>query len=228
MIIMKTEKICRNFGIGHNAVKVLKDVDVTVEAGKLNMLRGRSGSGKTTLMNIMGGLDEPTDGRVWFCNECLNDMSKRKRDLLRCRDIGFVFQSVALMPHMTAYENVEYMLRIAGVDIDKERVDYCLERVGLSARAHHFPAEMSGGEQQRVAIARAMVHKPKLIFADEPTAELDSAMSMKVIELFKELVRDGETILMTTHDTNIMELADRIYTLEDGVIVGYNEGGEHA
>ena len=179
-------------------------------------------------MNIMGGLDEPTSGRVWFGDECITDMSKRKRDMLRCRDIGFVFQSVALMPQMTAYENVEYMLRIAGLGVDKERVNYCLDRVGLTARAHHFPAELSGGEQQRVAIARAMVHKPKLIFADEPTAELDSAMGLKVIKLFKELVSDGETILMTTHDTNIMELADTIYTLEDGAIVDFSAGGEQA
>lgn len=228
MMIMKAEKICREFKSGSNIVRALKDVDVTVEAAKLNMLRGRSGSGKTTLMNIMGGLDEPTSGRVWFGDECITDMSKRKRDMLRCRDIGFVFQSVALMPQMTAYENVEYMLRIAGLGVDKERVNYCLDRVGLTARAHHFPAELSGGEQQRVAIARAMVHKPKLIFADEPTAELDSAMGLKVIKLFKELVSDGETILMTTHDTNIMELADTIYTLEDGAIVDFSAGGEQA
>lgn len=139
---------------------------------------------------------------------------------MRKTQIGFVFQSVALIPMMTAYENVEFVLRLAGYKGDRrKRTEECLKLVGLGSRMHHMPQELSGGEQQRVAIARAIAHKPKIIFADEPTAELDSNTGLQVMKIFKELIeKQGVTIVMTTHDTGLMEIADCIYHIEDGEI----------
>ncbi|MBS7262446.1 MAG: ABC transporter ATP-binding protein [Eubacteriales bacterium] len=226
MDIMSTENVCRDFPSGRRKVRVLYDVSLKVEEGSLTVLRGRSGSGKTTLLNIMSGLDDPTSGRVFFADREFSAMAPALRDVIRARQMGFVFQAVALIPTMSAYENVEFMLRIAGKKADRARVLECLDKVGLSKRVEHFPAELSGGEQQRVAIARAMVHRPRVIFADEPTAELDSAMGMSVMKLFRTAVEEGTTVVMTTHDTNIMELADMIYTLEDGRVTDVRRGGE--
>ena len=148
-------------------------------------------------------------------------MSESAREALRRKDIGIIFQSVSLIPIMTAYENVEFSLRLAGYEGDrKERVEKALKMVGLGARMHHMPQELSGGEQQRVAIARAMAHKPKLIFADEPTAELDSGSAKMVMKIFKDLVTEEDvTIVMTTHDISLMGDADKTYVMEDGEVV---------
>ena len=202
----------------------LHQVSVSIPTGKLTILKGRSGSGKTTLMNILCGLDEPTSGSVLMEGKPLADMSDRERTRLRRTDIGFVFQSVALIPMMTAEENVEYALRLAGWKGDRQaRVRECLELVGLAGRAAHLPNEMSGGEQQRIAIARAIAHRPKLVFADEPTGELDTNTALQVVRIFKELnEREGVTILMTTHDKGFMEIGDRVYSLENGVLT--NDG----
>ena len=198
----------------------LNDVSVDVPRGRLTILKGRSGSGKTTLMNILCGLDQPTEGKVQVDGREVTDMSDSDRTLLRRRDIGFVFQSVALIPIMTAAENVEYALRLSGWRGNREeRVKECLEMVGLGKRMSHLPNEMSGGEQQRVAIARAIAHQPKLVFADEPTGELDTNTALQVVKIFKELNRtQGVTILMTTHDKGFMEIGDRVYSLENGVL----------
>nr|HML47498.1 ABC transporter ATP-binding protein [Clostridia bacterium] len=180
-----------------------------------------SGSGKTTLMNILSALDPPTEGCVWLGGRDIVAMSEGERSRLRRATIGFVFQSVALIPMMTAYENVEYALRLSrhGKGRD-ERVRECLRMVGLGQRMQHMPLEMSGGEQQRVAIARAIAHRPKVLFADEPTAELDTTTGLQVMKIFKELTRsEGITIVMTTHDPGLMEIGDRIYELEDGEII---------
>lgn len=203
-------------------VDALKDINVKIEEGKLTMLRGRSGSGKTTLMNLLGALDQPTSGKIYFKDQEITALSETKRDLLRRSEMGFVFQSVALISNMSAYENVEFGLRLAGAPAAerRERAEQCLELVGLGKRMTHRSHELSGGEQQRVAIARAIAHKPGLIFADEPTAELDTNMGLLVMQLFKKLVaEEGLTILMTTHDPNMVELADHVYVLDDGVIV---------
>ncbi len=203
-------------------VDALKDINVKIEEGKLTMLRGRSGSGKTTLMNLLGALDQPTSGKIYFKDQEITALSEAKRDLLRRSEMGFVFQSVALISNMSAYENVEFGLRLAGAPAAerRERAEQCLELVGLGKRMTHRSHELSGGEQQRVAIARAIAHKPGLIFADEPTAELDTNMGLLVMQLFKKLVaEEGLTILMTTHDPNMVELADHVYVLDDGVIV---------
>ncbi len=199
----------------------LKGVDIQVPRGRLTILKGRSGSGKTTLMNILSGLDQATEGEVVFDDKNLGPMSEEARTGLRRRDIGFVFQSVALIPIMTAAENVDYALRLAGWKGDrKERVRECLDLVGLSKRMAHLPSEMSGGEQQRVAIARAIAHGPKLVFADEPTGELDTNTALQVVKIFKELNESqGVSIVMTTHDRGFMEIGDRVYALENGEIV---------
>lgn len=199
----------------------LRDINVTIPRGKLTILRGRSGSGKTTLMNILSALDYPKEGSVVFEGQNLEKMSGAEREAFRKMNVGFVFQSVALIPMMTAYENVEFILRLAKYgDSRQKRTEECLRLVGLGQRMHHMPQELSGGEQQRVAIARAIAHRPKIIFADEPTAELDTATGMQVMKIFRELIsREGVTIVMSTHDLGLLDIADCIYHLEDGEIV---------
>ncbi len=199
----------------------LKHINMEIPQGKLTIFRGRSGSGKTTLMNIIGALDQPTEGSVVFDGEELTKLDEEQASRLRRTKIGFVFQSVALIPMMTAYENVEYSLRLADYEGDrKARVEECLKMVGLADRMQHMPEELSGGEQQRVAIARAIAHKPGVIFADEPTAELDSSTGLQVVKIFKDLIgQDGITIVMTTHDVGLMDFGDKVYELEDGEII---------
>jgi putative ABC transport system ATP-binding protein len=189
--------------------------------GALTILKGRSGSGKTTLLNIIGSLDEPTQGQVFFGGKEITGMDEGKRTRLRRTEIGFVFQSVALIPMMSALENVEYALRLTRYKGDRTaRAVECLKLLGLGQRMHHLPQELSGGEQQRVAIARAIAHKPQVIFADEPTGELDTNTGLQVVKIFKELTEsEGVTIIMTTHDPGLMELGDAVYELEDGEIV---------
>ena len=221
-MILRTEDVCKTYRSGDTVVEALKNIRVNIQPGKLTMLRGRSGSGKTTLMNLLGALDQPTSGKIYFKDQEITSLPEAKRDLLRRREMGFVFQSVALISNMSAYENVEFGLRLAGVPAAERRAraEACLELVGLGKRMTHRSHELSGGEQQRVAIARAIAHKPGLIFADEPTAELDTNMGLLVMQLFKKLVaEEGLTILMTTHDPNMVELADHVYVLEDGVII---------
>lgn len=220
--IILAENVVRKFQSGRDTIVALKGINASIEQGKLTILRGRSGSGKTTLMNIMGALDKPTSGRILFDGIDISKMSEKECNRIRKTNIGFVFQSVALIAMMSAYENVEFMLRVAGVDAKtrKSRAEECLHLVGLSKRLHHRPNELSGGEQQRVAVARAMAHKPKIVFADEPTAELDTHMGLQVVKLFKDMISaEGITVLMTTHDPGMMEIADRIYTLEGGEII---------
>ena len=173
--IIITENLCRDFYSGREVVHALKKVSLKIESEKLNVLRGRSGSGKTTLINLLGGLDSPTKGNIFFKSNEITNMQTSKRDELRKKSFGFIFQSVAIISVMSAYENVEFGLRIAGFDskFRKERAEECLAMVGLGKRMHHRAHELSGGEQQRVAIARAIAHRPGVIFADEPTAELE-------------------------------------------------------
>lgn len=217
-----TEDVRQSFLIaGGRELTVLKNININIPEGKLTMLRGRSGSGKTTLMNILGALDYPKSGRVLFAGSPIEKMTEKEREKIRKMQMGFVFQSVALIPMMTAYENVEFVLRLAGYRGDRrKRTTECLKLVGLGGRMHHMPQELSGGEQQRVAIARAIAHKPRIIFADEPTAELDSGTGLQIMKIFKELnEQQGVTIVMTTHDTGLLEIADCIYQIEDGEIV---------
>ena len=220
--IIELINIKRSFRVGSETIYALKGINLSIEKGKLTMLCGPSGSGKTTLMNIAGALDKPNEGKVIFNGQDIATLSKSENDYLRRNKIAFVFQSVALMSLMSAYENVEYGLRINKIPIHdrKKRVEECLDMVGLLKRAKHMPGEMSGGEQQRVAIARAIAHRPEIIFADEPTAELDSTMGLHVVKLLKKMIeKEKLTVVMTTHDQDIAQFADVQYRMQDGDII---------
>ncbi|MFC5529484.1 ABC transporter ATP-binding protein [Cohnella yongneupensis] len=222
--ILQATGIKRVFGKGNAAVTALADIHLDIPAGSMVALKGRSGSGKTTLLNILSSLDEPTEGKVVFRGREITGLSSAERNALRRKEIGLVFQSFGLVPLMSAYENVEFGMRIAGKSLkdNREAVERALERVGMRERMKHRPTELSGGEQQRVAIARAIVHEPDLLIADEPTAELDSRMGLQVMRVFRELVQhSGMTVVMTTHDPGIMELVDHVIALEDGKIASY-------
>ncbi|MNM81380.1 putative ABC transporter ATP-binding protein [compost metagenome] len=219
---IQTVGITRVFGRGSGAVTVLKGVDMTIPMGQMTAFIGRSGSGKTTLINLLGALDQPTEGSIQIDNQMITEMTDKEREQLRRSQIGLVFQSFALIPLMTAYENVEFVLRIAGYSAKerKKAALEALEQVGLTSRMHHRPFEMSGGEQQRIAIARAIAHKPKLILADEPTAELDSITGIKIMKVFRDLINEyGLSVILTSHDPEIIEIVDQVYELEDGLIV---------
>jgi putative ABC transport system ATP-binding protein len=220
--IIKTESLYRQFKSGNEIVHALKNINISIMPHSLTILRGRSGSGKTTLINLLGAMDQPTSGQIFFDAKDITKLSEGKRDELRRTNIGFVFQSGALISNMTAYENVEFGLRIAGIKSNerKSRAEECLNLVGLSKRMSHFPHELSGGEAQRVAIARSVAHRPRVIFADEPTAALDTNMGLQVVKAFKDMVeKEGLTVIMTTHDPNMIEIADYVYTLQDGEVV---------
>ena len=223
--MIQARNVRRCFRVSGNDFWALKGVDMDVPAGALTILRGRSGSGKTTLMNILGALDAPTEGSVLFDGQDIVALDDHARTKLRRERIGFVFQSVALIPMMTALENEEYALRLARYKGDRrERALECLRLVGLSARQKHMPQELSGGEQQRVAIARAIAHRPRVIFADEPTGELDTVTGLQVVKIFKDLTaQEGVTIVMTTHDVGLMEIGDAVYELEGGEVVSHGE-----
>ena len=223
--MIQARNVRRSFRVSGNDFWALKGVDMDVPAGALTILRGRSGSGKTTLMNILGALDAPTEGSVLFDGQDIVALDDHARTKLRRERIGFVFQSVALIPMMTALENVEYALRLARYKGDRrERALECLRLVGLSARQKHMPQELSGGEQQRVAIARAIAHRPRVIFADEPTGELDTVTGLQVVKIFKDLTaQEGVTIVMTTHDVGLMEIGDAVYELDGGEVVSHGE-----
>jgi len=220
--ILEVHDVCRSFQVGSSTLDVLKSVNMSVKQGSFNLLLGPSGSGKTTLLNILGTLDKPDSGSVIFEDKDITTISEKNKDKLRRHKIGYIFQSVALVSNMTAYENVDFFLRIAGLKHKErfKRIGECLSFVDLDKRGDHYPSQMSGGEQQRVAIARAIAHKPPIILADEPTAELDTGTGLKVIKLFKDMVEnEGLTIIMCTHDRSIIDLADHVFEMEDGVIV---------
>lgn len=220
IIIAKNITRCFPTGEGEEFY-ALKGVDIEIPRGKLTILKGRSGSGKTTLLNILSALDDATSGEVYFDGDDIAGLGSKEKELLRRKDIGFVFQSVALIPIMNAYENVDFAMRLADIEGEHgERIEKVLSLVGMEERAKHMPGQMSGGEQQRVAIARAVAHSPKIIFADEPTGALDTETGLKVMHLFKNLVeKEGITIVMTTHDPNLMEMGHVVYEMEDGEIV---------
>lgn len=223
--MLKTIDVSRAFPIqGEEDFYALKKVNVHIEKGKLTVLVGKSGSGKTTLMNILGALDPPTEGKVLFEGQDIAQLPETERCRLRRKKVGYVFQSVALIPLMTALENVAFALRLAGEKRGPEdRALECLRLVGLEKRAGHLPQELSGGEQQRVAIARAMAHRPSILFADEPTAELDSGTALQVAHIFRDLTdKEGITVVMTTHDRELATIGDKIYALEDGEIIAGN------
>ncbi|SEB42316.1 putative ABC transport system ATP-binding protein [Paenibacillus sp. GP183] len=217
--ILTVKGVERSFQVGGEQLHVLKGIHMELKPEQLVMLRGRSGSGKTTLLNLIGGLDQPSNGEIMFQGHSFHQCSDDERTQIRRRDIGFIFQSYALMPLLSAWENVELGLRMAGAPRSewKSRVTHCLELVGLGKRMDHRPFELSGGEQQRVAIAKAIVHRPSLLLADEPTAELDSQMGAQIMSVFRSIIATEKvTICMTTHDPTILEVADHVYEMVDG------------
>lgn len=224
MNIIEARNITRMFPVGDGDFYALKHVDIDIPTGKLTILKGRSGSGKTTLMNILSALDTPTEGDISFDGQAYSEMEEAQKEQLRRKEIGFVFQAVALIPIMNAYENVDFAMRLAEPELTAKEVDErireTLALVGMEERMRHMPGQMSGGEQQRVAIARAVAHQPKVVFADEPTGALDTESGLRVMQLFRNLIeKEGVTIVMTTHDPNLMELGDVVYELEDGEII---------
>src|SRR5215216_306792 len=215
--------ISRSYAVGGERVQALRDVSLSVPRGAFVALMGRSGSGKTTLLNMIGALDRPTEGSIALFDQDIRRLSPEELTVLRREQIGFVFQSFALLPILSAWENVELPLRIAGVRSGRERrlrAEAALALVGLERWATHRPAEMSGGQQQRVAIARALVSRPTLLLADEPTGELDSTTGRNILQLLREIVRtEGLTLVMVTHDATVREFADTIYELRDGQLM---------
>ena len=213
-------EVSRRYGEGDSTVHALRGVSLSVVEGELTAVMGPSGSGKSTLMHILAGLDRPTEGDVWIDSTEIGKLGDSELTRLRRRHVGFIFQFFNLLPMLTAEENVVLPLRVAGESGDRRWVDELIERVGLGERRAHRPAQMSGGQQQRVAIARALVSKPTVVFADEPTGNLDSTTSAEILELLRHSVDAyGQTTVMVTHDANAAAIADRILFLADGLIV---------
>jgi ABC-type lipoprotein export system ATPase subunit len=220
---VQTHDLWRIYKTGAQEVAALRGVNLAVRPGSFVAVKGRSGSGKTTLLNCIGGLDHPTSGSVHIFGRDISTMSDRELTRWRREEVGFVFQSFGLLPTLSAYENVELLLRIAGVPARerRKRTMYCLELVGLGRWANHRPFEMSGGQQQRVGIARALANRPHLILADEPTGELDSTTAREILKLFKTIVREEHvTLVMVSHDVLVDEYADEVLQLSDGRIIG--------
>ncbi len=220
--LVVTEGLGRDFRAGASVVHALRDVDLSVQDGMLTVVHGRSGSGKTTLLNMMGGLDRPTRGRVWVDGEEISTKGEDELVGLRRDKIGFVFQSFGLVPILTAAENIEVPLRLRKVEPGERsrRVRELLDLVGLAGRANHRPYELSGGEQQRVAICRALANRPRLLIADEPTAQLDSGNALTIMEFTRDLVAtEGVSAVVATHDPLLLDIADAIVELHDGHLV---------
>ena len=218
-LVVDVQGVSRKFVVGGEDIWAVRDVSLQVARGEFVALIGRSGSGKTTLLNLIAGLDSPTSGHVTIDGENITEYNERQLTQLRRHRVGFVFQSFGLLPLLSAYENVELSLRIAGAGIRerRRRAEELLEAVGLAGRARHRPYELSGGEQQRVAIARALANSPALILADEPTGELDSTTAVSIFRLLHDLVvEQGVTIVTTTHDRTVMELVPRVEEMRDG------------
>ena len=224
--VVSATGVTRVYGSGTSTVQALRGVDLDVHGGNLTAIMGPSGSGKSTLMHILAGLDRPTAGEVVLGGTRIDNLGDNDLTKLRREHIGFVFQFFNLLPMLTAEENVTLPLSIAGIKPDKAELDALLEKIGLADRRSHRPAELSGGQQQRVAIARALISKPTVIFADEPTGNLDSGTSAEILELLRASVDDtGQTIVMVTHEARAASIADRTLFLADGLIVRESIGG---
>jgi putative ABC transport system ATP-binding protein len=220
--IVETEELWRIYKTGAQEVPALRGIDLQIKTGHFVAVKGRSGSGKTTLLNCIGGLDHPTSGTVRVFSRDISRLGERELTRWRREQVGFIFQSFGLLPTLSAFENVELMLRIVGVRGRKrrERALHCLDLVGLSKWAHHRPFEMSGGQQQRVGIARALANNPQLILADEPTGELDSTTAREILGLFRRIVEEEHvTLLMVSHDALVDEYVDDVLQLKDGQIL---------
>ena len=219
-MIIETKNLKRLFQVGSETVEALKGINLSVEKGEFVSIMGPSGSGKTTLMNIIGCLDTPTYGTYYLNNQLVNELDDDELASIRNKEIGFVFQSFHLLAKNSALNNVMLPMKYAGVkesEAEKRAINV-LDKVGLSDRTSHAPSELSGGQQQRVAIARALVNNPSIIFADEPTGNLDSQTGDDVMNLFKELNSQGQTIILITHEEDVARQSKRIINIRDGLI----------
>ena len=223
--VVLASDLCKTYKIGDAKLEVLKNVNLKVGKGEFTVISGPSGSGKTTLLNIIGGIDKPTSGKIVVFGD---DLGVKDEDFLasfRCHKVGFVFQSYNLVSTLTVAENIAFPMEWARKPENyvKERIEELLEIVGLQHRAEHFPFQLSGGEQQRVAFARALANDPPFLIVDEPTGNLDTKTSLKIVQILQKLKDDRKTIIVVTHDNRIIQLADQKLYLEDGKLVSLNE-----
>lgn len=221
MTILEAQHITKTYTIGERQVDVLKDISLAIDTGEVVAIVGSSGSGKSTLLSLLSGLDQPTKGRIWVQAEDITDKTEDELAPLRNRTLGFVFQSFHLVPSLTALENVTFPAELNGDPQAYGKAERLMRQVGIWERAGNFPHQLSGGEKQRVAICRALINDPQVIFADEPTGNLDSTNSTEILKLLFDLHREKKTTLvLVTHDMRIAKMAERVIPLEDGVILG--------
>ena len=218
-IIIRTEALVKQYGEGETKVMALDNVSLEVGRGEFVAVTGESGSGKTTLLNVIGSLDTPTSGKVFFDGREITGRSDNELSAYRRRSIGFIFQSYNLIPVLNVEENIVLPLNLDSTEPDMAYLEELLELTGLKSKRRSYPSELSGGQQQRVAFARALVHKPELILADEPTGNLDSKNSREIIEILKSSIKKyAQTLILITHDMSIAAQADRIFRMQDGVL----------
>lgn len=221
-IILETNQLCKFYGTNENQVKAVNNVNIQIKRGEFVAIIGKSGSGKSTLLHMLGGLDTPTKGNVVLSGKDIYQMNEDKLAVFRRRKIGFIFQAFNLVSSINVWENIVLPLGLDGRKVDKAYVNDIISTLGIENRIHNLPNTLSGGQQQRVAIVRALVARPEILFADEPTGNLDSKTSDEVIALLKMTAKKyGQTIVMITHDDEIAQVADRILIIEDGKVVDF-------
>ena len=221
-IILETNQLCKFYGTNENQVKAVNNVNIQIKRGEFVAIIGKSGSGKSTLLHMLGGLDTPTKGNVVLSGKDIYQMNEDKLAVFRRRKIGFIFQAFNLVSSINVWENIVLPLGLDGRKVDEAYVNDIISTLGIENRIHNLPNTLSGGQQQRVAIARALVARPEILFADEPTGNLDSKTSDEVIALLKMTAKKyGQTIVMITHDDEIAQVADRILIIEDGKVVDF-------
>lgn len=221
--ILKTKNLCKYYGSGENEVKALQDVNIEIERGEFVAVVGKSGSGKSTLLHMLGGLDHPTDGKVYIGKKNIFSYKEDELAVFRRRKIGFIFQSFNLISSLNVWENIIFPISLDGRKVDEAFLKDIIQTLGLEKKLHNLPNTLSGGQQQRVAIARAIASKPEIFLADEPTGNLDSKTSAEVMGMLKMSVEKyGQTLVMITHDEDIAQIADRILVIEDGKVAEFS------
>lgn len=221
--ILQTKNLCKYYGSGENEVKALQDVNIEIERGEFVAVVGKSGSGKSTLLHMLGGLDHPTDGKVYIGKKNIFSYKEDELAVFRRRKIGFIFQSFNLISSLNVWENIIFPISLDGRKVDEAFLKDIIQTLGLEKKLHNLPNTLSGGQQQRVAIARAIASKPEILLADEPTGNLDSKTSAEVMGMLKMSVEKyGQTLVMITHDEDIAQIADRILVIEDGKVAEFS------